>query len=71
MTPPPFPIAWRNLFIETAFEKRFQALLRSAWQKRTWHVIVAEPGSGKTTVERAEVQAYGVAGPVRSPVPGL
>ena len=49
MTQPPFPIAWRNLFIETAFEKRFQALLRSAWQKRTWHVIVAEPGSGKTT----------------------
>ena len=34
---------------ETAFEKRFQALLRSAWQKRTWHVIVADPGSGKTT----------------------
>ncbi len=49
MTHTPFPIAWRNLFIETAFEKRFQALLRSAWQKRTWHVIVADPGSGKTT----------------------
>src|SRR5260370_5864466 len=34
---------------ETAFEKRFQALLRSAWQKHAWHLIVADPGSGKTT----------------------
>jgi len=24
-------------------------MLRSAWQKRTWHVLVADPGSGKTT----------------------
>jgi hypothetical protein len=45
----PFPIIWKDLFIETAFAKRFQALLRSAWQYRTWHVIVADPGSGKTT----------------------
>ena len=49
MTQRPFPIAWKDLFIETAFAKRFQALLRSAWHKRTWHVIVADPGSGKTT----------------------
>jgi hypothetical protein len=34
---------------ETAFERRFQAVLRSAWKYRTWHVIVADPGSGKTT----------------------
>lgn len=24
-------------------------MLRSAWNRRTWHVIVADPGSGKTT----------------------
>src|SRR2546421_2368382 len=35
-------------FIETPFERRFQGLLRRAWRKRSWHVIVAEPGSGKT-----------------------
>ena len=35
-------------FIETPFERRFQGLLRQAWHARRWHVIVAEPGSGKT-----------------------
>jgi hypothetical protein len=35
-------------FIETPFEQRFQGLLRQAWKRRRWHVIVAEPGSGKT-----------------------
>jgi AAA domain len=35
-------------FIETPFERRFQGLLRQAWHGRRWHVIVAEPGSGKT-----------------------
>jgi DNA transposition AAA+ family ATPase len=35
-------------FIETPFERRFQGLLRQAWHQRSWHVIVAEPGSGKT-----------------------
>src|SRR5260370_6070685 len=35
-------------FIETRFEQRFQGLLRQAWKLRRWHVIVAEPGSGKT-----------------------
>ncbi len=33
---------------ETPFEQRFQGLLRQAWRFRRWHVIVAEPGSGKT-----------------------
>src|SRR5713101_58857 len=37
-----------NGFIETPFEYRFQGLLRQAWKLRRWHVIVAEPGSGKT-----------------------
>lgn len=35
-------------FIETPFEQRFQGLLRESWHQRSWHVIVAEPGSGKT-----------------------
>src|SRR5260370_31476739 len=35
-------------FIETPCEQRFQGLLRQAWKLRRWHVIVAEPGSGKT-----------------------
>jgi hypothetical protein len=35
-------------FIETPFERRFQGLLRESWHQRSWHVIVAEPGSGKT-----------------------
>jgi hypothetical protein len=35
-------------FIETPFEQRFQGLLRQAWKSRSWHVIVADPGSGKT-----------------------
>jgi hypothetical protein len=35
-------------FIETPFEQRFQGLLRQAWKLRRWHIIVAEPGSGKT-----------------------
>src|SRR3989440_6893240 len=33
---------------ETAFARRFQAILRSALDNRTWHVIVADPGAGKT-----------------------
>jgi AAA domain len=35
-------------FIETPFERRFQGLLRQAWHQRSWHVSMAEPGSGKT-----------------------
>ena len=29
--------------------ERFQAMLHSAWDNRSWHVIVADPGAGKTT----------------------
>lgn len=43
---PPFVV--HDYFLETAFELRFQGLLRSAWQHRTWHVIAALPGSGKS-----------------------
>jgi AAA domain len=42
------PLFRREIFLETAFERRFQAMLRSAWHKRSWHVIVADPGAGKT-----------------------
>src|SRR5947199_9795789 len=42
------PLFRKDIFVETAFEKRFQAMLRSAWHKRSWHVIVADPGAGKT-----------------------
>src|SRR6266568_763921 len=42
------PFVVRDYFLETAFELRFQGLLRSAWEHRTWHVIAALPGSGKS-----------------------
>ena len=45
MTHSPFR---KDIFIETAFARRFQAMLRSALDNRTWHVIVADPGAGKT-----------------------
>jgi TniB protein len=53
----PFP-AFQG-FIETGFEQRFQGLLRQARQQRSWHVIVAEPGSGKTMGIRDLVEATG------------
>lgn len=46
------PLFRSEIFVETAFARRFQAMLRSAWHKRNWHVIVADPGSGKTTTIR-------------------
>ncbi len=36
------PLLRSEIFVETAFEKRFQAMLRSAWHNRSWHVIVAD-----------------------------
>lgn len=53
------PLFHRDVFVETAFERRFQATLRSALHKRSWHVIVADPGSGKTMGIREMVQATG------------
>lgn len=43
---PPFTL--HQNFLETAFERRFQGLLRHAWHNRSWHVIAAVPGSGKS-----------------------
>jgi len=53
------PLLRKEIFIETAFERRFQAMLRSALHKRTWHVIVADPGSGKTMGIRDLVRTAG------------
>ncbi len=59
-------------FIETPFECRFQGLLRQAWHQRSWHVIVAEPGSGKTMGIRdlrdEAARAAGMVGGRRYPV---
>lgn len=43
---PPFVL--HQEFLETAFERRFQGRLRQAWRERSWHVIAAVPGSGKS-----------------------
>lgn len=53
----PFPTF--HGFIETGFEQRFQGLLRQARHERSWHVIVAEPGSGKTMGIRDLVETTG------------
>jgi hypothetical protein len=47
------PLFRKDIFVETAFERRFQAMLRSAWRNRSWHVIVADPGAGKVRREAA------------------
>jgi hypothetical protein len=43
---PPFTV--HRYFLETAFELRFQSILRLAWLNRSWHVLAAVPGSGKS-----------------------
>jgi hypothetical protein len=42
------PLFKKDMFIETAFAKRFQKMLQDAWDNRSWHLIVADPGAGKT-----------------------
>src|SRR5712692_1094279 len=53
------PLFGKEIFVETAFERRFQAMIRSALHRRSWHVIVADPGSGKTMGIRDMVRATG------------
>jgi hypothetical protein len=53
------PIFRKEMFIETAFERRFQAMLRWALHKQSWHVIVADPGAGKTMGIRDLVRTTG------------
>ena len=43
---PPFVL--HQEFLETPFESRFQGVLQLAWRERSWHVIAAVPGSGKS-----------------------
>jgi hypothetical protein len=43
---PPFVL--QRAFIETPFERRFQGIFKHAWRERSWHVISAVPGSGKS-----------------------
>ncbi len=53
------PLFGKDIFVETAFARQFQAMLRSALHKRSWHVIVADPGSGKTMGIRDMVRTTG------------
>jgi hypothetical protein len=53
------PIFRKDIFIGTPFEIRFQAMLRWALHKRSWHLIVADPGSGKTMGIRELVRTVG------------
>ncbi len=42
------PFALRRKFILTPFEERFQGILQNAQRNRSWHIIAAVPGSGKS-----------------------
>ncbi len=42
------PLFRKDIFVETAFAKRFQKMLQDAWDNRSWHLIVADPGAGLT-----------------------
>jgi len=42
------PLFRKDMFVETAFAKRFQKMLQDAWDNRSWHLLVADPGAGKT-----------------------
>jgi hypothetical protein len=34
------PLFKKDIFVETAFEKRLQQMLHDAWDNRSWHLIV-------------------------------
>src|SRR5258708_20372892 len=53
------PLFHKEIFVETPFALRFQAMLRSSLYRRSWHVIVADPGSGKTMSIRDLVRTTG------------
>lgn len=42
------PLFRKEMFVETAFAKRFQKMLQHSWDNRSWHLIVADPGAGKS-----------------------
>ncbi len=53
------PLFGTDFFVETPFANRFQATLRSSLHKRSWHITVADPGSGKTMSIRDLVETTG------------
>jgi hypothetical protein len=46
------PLFRKEMFVETAFAKRLQKMLYTSWDNRSWHLIVADPGAGKTMTIR-------------------
>src|SRR5437763_3336660 len=42
------PLFKKEIFVETAFARRFQKMLQDAWDNRAFHLLVADPGAGKT-----------------------
>jgi len=42
------PLFRKEMFVETAFAKRLQKMLQHSWDNRAFHLIVADPGAGKT-----------------------
>src|SRR6266536_4891756 len=42
------PLFRKEMFVETAFAKRLQKMPYASWDNRSWHLIVADPGAGKT-----------------------
>ena len=54
---PPFLL--QRVYIETPFERRFLAHVRHTWQYRSWQVITAVPGSGKSSGIRELVRNSG------------
>jgi len=42
------PLFRKEMFVETAFAKRLQKMLQHSWDNRSWHLLVADPGAGKT-----------------------
>lgn len=49
----------KDAFIENPFERRFQGVLRQARAERSWHVVAAVPGSGKSSGIRDLVRQSG------------
>jgi AAA domain len=46
------PLFRKEIFVETAFAKRLQKMLNASWDNRSWHLLVADPGAGKTMTIR-------------------
>lgn len=46
------PLFRKEMFVETAFAKRLQKMLYASWDNRSWHLLVADPGAGKSMTIR-------------------